>query len=109
MNESDLKKYEKSRRKAARRENIHLYLGMLTVIVVGFSSAPLLSAWSVIPAVVLLFWGLGILRLSQLMTAQLEAMEPEVDKLVASGISEHNAMIKLGCDKYYYKPFWAIK
>jgi len=29
--------------------------------------------------------------------------------MVANGMSEHDAMLKLGCDKYHYKPFWAIK
>lgn len=108
MNESQVTEYEKYRRKLARRENIHLYLGMLTMIMVGYISAPMFSAWSVISTLILLVWAIGIVRQSQLMTSHLEAIEPELKKMVASGMSEHDAMMALGCDKYYYKPFWAI-
>lgn len=61
-----------------------------------------------IPAAIALIWGIGVARQGKLEERYLLAIKPELDRLMANGMLEHNAMKKLGGDKFYYKPFWAI-
>ena len=100
---------DKERYREERKKDALLYITMLVVISGGFYLFPMFSPESLIPTIVLTVWGLGIARRGYLYGAHLEKIEPELKQMVANGMSEHDAMLKLGCNKYHYKPFWAIK
>ncbi|TBW57404.1 hypothetical protein EZI54_07030 [Marinobacter halodurans] len=99
---------EKRLYREARKEYAAVYLVALAIVVVGFATTELFSAGSLIPTTVLIIWALGIARFGRKQEQYLLAIEPQVNQMVSDGISEHEAMKQLGCDKFYYKPFWAV-
>jgi hypothetical protein len=102
MNEKDL--YKK-----ARRQDVIWYLLALTVIVIGFFTTEVFSVASLVSVGILGLWGVGVARRGKLETECLHEAEPLIRNLVSQGFTEHDAMLKLGVDKFYYKPFWAIR
>lgn len=104
-----VEQYQSRRYREERYRDAWLYILMLSVIVIGFSSTKFLSIASLIPVSVILIWVLGIKRQSDLQTKSLIEAEPLVKKLMAKGMTEHEAMLELEMDRFYYRPFWAIK
>ncbi|UTZ34843.1 hypothetical protein HB762_26650 (plasmid) [Vibrio campbellii] len=101
---SDKKMYHK-----ARKDDALMYIAALIVIVGGLLIFPMFSIGSAIPAMTALVWGVGVFRFNKKTEEHLLSIEPQVQNMIESGMSEHDAMKALGCDKYYYKPFWAIR
>ena len=99
---------EKQLYREARKEHAAVYLAALAIVIVGFATTEFFSAGSLIPTTVLIIWALGIARFGRKQTQYLVTIEPQVTQLVSKGGSEHEAMKRLGCDKFYYKPFWAV-
>jgi Ni,Fe-hydrogenase I cytochrome b subunit len=106
--EASVEQEESYRYRQERKKNAPLYMAMVVVIVLGFYITEPFSVESMIPAAVALFWGIGIARQGKFEEKYLLTIKPELDRLMAAGVPEHDAMKQLGCDKFYYKPFWAI-
>ena len=102
-------KTEKQLYREARKEDSLLYIAMLFVIFGGFFIYPVFSFGSAISSLTLTFWAIGIAKMGRKETKYLIAIEPELNRLKKTGLSEHEAMLSLGCDKFYYKPFWAVR
>jgi len=100
---------EKQLYREARKEDALLYIAMICVIFSGFYLFPIFSLGSAIATLTLLFWCFGIGRMGKNEIKYLLEIEPELNRLKSTGLSEHEAMIELGCDKFYYKPFWSIR
>ena len=103
-----LEKEEKRLYREARQEYALVYFVALIIIVAGFALTELFSPSSMVPAGVLMAWAVGIARKGTMDNKYLLRIEPELKRLMSEGLLEHEAMKRLGCDKFYYKPFWAI-
>lgn len=100
----DKKLYQK-----ARKDDALMYIATLIVIVGGLLVFPMFSIGSAISAITALVWSVGVIRFNKKTEEHLLSIEQQVQSMVESGMTEHDAMKSLGCDKYYYKPFWAIR
>ncbi len=94
----------------ARKKDAHWYTLALLIIVIGFfSTDEIFNGTSIISIIVLGFWAMGVARMGKLYSELLDEAEPVVKRLMSDGYTEHDAMIKTGIDKFYYKPFWSIR
>lgn len=100
---------EKKLYRQARKQDGRWYLLALFLIVFGFYNTELFSISSMLPCSVLGFWGIGIARNNKLQSKLLNEAAPVVKNLMSRGLTEHDAMINVGVDKFYYKPFWAVR
>ncbi len=101
---------EKDLYRKARKKDAHWYTLALLIIVIGFfSTDEIFNGTSIISFSILGLWSMGIARMGKLYTEILSEAEPVVKRLMSEGFTEHDAMVKVGIDKFYYKPFWAIR
>ncbi|MCG8613967.1 MAG: hypothetical protein MI864_25935 [Pseudomonadales bacterium] len=105
---NDVIKEEKRLYREARKEYAIVYILALFIIVGGFYLTEPFSFASMIPSAVLMLWAAGIARRGSKEKNYLLSIEPEMERLKHSGLTEHEAMKQLGCDSFYYKPFWAV-
>ncbi|MBQ4839792.1 hypothetical protein [Pseudoalteromonas luteoviolacea] len=98
-----LKMNEKELYRDAKKEDWQLYLSWVLLILLGFYQNPLSSM------ILILIWGIGVARFNKKIEKHLMSIEHDVKELVTKGLTEQEAMSKMGFDKYYYKPFWAVK
>lgn len=100
---------EKELYRKARKEDALMYIAALLVIIGGFALFPLFSLGSALPAMTIVIWAGGVVRFNMKNREYLLFIMPEVERLVRTGVTEHQAMQQFDCDNFYYKPFWAIR
>lgn len=62
-----------------------------------------------LPVGTICLWAAGIARKGKLEADLLIEANPKIERLKTKGLSEHQAMLKCGIDKFYYSPFWAVR
>jgi hypothetical protein len=100
------KDYEKDLYRQARKQDAHWYLLALFIIILGFYTAVVSS---VVSTSILGIWFWGVSRVGKRNLMLIEEAEPLIKKLISQDFTEHDAMKKVGIDKFHYKPFWAIR
>ncbi len=100
---------EKKLYQQARKKDAHWYILALITIIFGFYATEGFSLASMIPVSILGVWAGLISQMNKLQSEFLNDAKPIVKQLISQGLTEHDAMIKVNIDKFYYKPFWAVR